>query len=165
MRTRKLTAAAAALILSLVATLWAPRAAAQDARLPLRDWRLQSSAKVEAKGEAISSPAFGTPAKSWYPAHVPTTVTAALVANKLYPDPYFGMNLRSLPGVSYAPGSNFSNQDMAQDSPFAVSWWYRKELKLPAADAGKTIWLNFGGLNYRANIWLNGKLIANSDDV
>ncbi len=30
---------------------------------------------------------------------------------------------------------------------------------------GKTIWLNFRGINYRANIWLNGKQIAKSDDV
>ena len=30
---------------------------------------------------------------------------------------------------------------------------------------GQDIWLNFGGINYRANIWLNGKQIAKSDDV
>ena len=30
---------------------------------------------------------------------------------------------------------------------------------------GKSIWLNFGGINYRANIWLNGKQLAKSDDV
>ena len=30
---------------------------------------------------------------------------------------------------------------------------------------GNTIWLNFCGINYRANIWLNGKQIANSSDT
>ena len=30
---------------------------------------------------------------------------------------------------------------------------------------GKTVWLKFRGINYRANIWLNGKQIAKSDDV
>src|SRR5258708_35194717 len=30
---------------------------------------------------------------------------------------------------------------------------------------GKSIWLNFAGINYRSNIWLNGKQIAKSDDV
>ena len=30
---------------------------------------------------------------------------------------------------------------------------------------GKTIWLNFKGINYRANIWLNGKQIADSDEI
>jgi len=128
---------------------------AQESRLNLRDWRLQSSLKVEAAGAAISTDGF-VAAKTWYAVQVPTTVTAALVKQKVYPDPDFGMNLRSLPGVSYPPGANFSNLEMEPDSPFAVSWWYRTEFTLPAADAGKTIWLNFGGLNYRANIWLNG---------
>jgi len=138
--------------------------AAQESRQSLRDWRLQSSLKVDAGGAAISTDGFAA-AKTWYAVQVPTTVTAALVKQKVYPDPEFGMNLRSFPGVSYPPGANFSNLEMEQDSPFAVSWWYRTEFTLPASDAGKTIWLNFGGLNYRANIWLNGKQIANSDDV
>jgi exo-1,4-beta-D-glucosaminidase len=30
---------------------------------------------------------------------------------------------------------------------------------------GKTVWLNFKGINYRANVWLNGKQIANSNDI
>ena len=54
---------------------------------------------------------------------------------------------------------------MQQDSPFIIPWWYRKEFVLPASFKGKSIWLNFRGINYRANIWLNGKQIANSDDV
>ena len=54
---------------------------------------------------------------------------------------------------------------MQPDSPFIVPWWYRKEFVLPASFKGKTIWLNFGGINYRANIWLNGKLLAKSEDV
>jgi exo-1,4-beta-D-glucosaminidase len=164
MRTRYLTAAIALILLG-TAPLCTLRAAARDSRLPLQEWKLQSSAKVEAQGVAISSPEFNAAAKNWYAVHVPTTVTAALVKQKVYPDPNFGMNLRSLPGVTYPPGANFSNLEMAPDSPFAVSWWYRTEFTLPAADAGKTIWLNFGGINYRANIWLNGKQIANSDDV
>ena len=164
MPSRKPTVAAIALILLITAASGTPKATAQETHLPLREWRLQTSAKVEAVGSAISSPEF-VGAKTWYAVQVPTTVTAALVKQKVFSDPNFGMNLRSLPGMSYAPGTNFSNEEMAADSPFAVSWWYRTEFTLPAADAGKTIWLDFGGLNYRANIWLNGKLIANSDDV
>ena len=37
--------------------------------------------------------------------------------------------------------------------------------RVPASYKGKTVWLKFNGINYRANIWLNGKQIANSDDV
>ncbi|HYA23734.1 MAG TPA: beta galactosidase jelly roll domain-containing protein, partial [Terriglobales bacterium] len=96
---------------------------------------------------------------------VPTTVVAALVKQKVYPDPDFGVNLRQFPGMSYPIGTNFSNRPMAQDSPFAVAWWYRKTFVLPAAYKGKTIWLDFNGINYRANIWVNGKQIANLEQV
>ncbi len=132
--------------------------------LPLRDgWALQSSAKVTATGEAISVAAFKT--SDWIQAKVPTTVVAAQVKSGRLPDPFYAMNLRQYPGVSYPIGFNFSNIPMPPDSPYAVSWWYRKEFPLPDRFAGKTVWLNFRGINYRANIFLNGKRIANSKDV
>jgi exo-1,4-beta-D-glucosaminidase len=135
-----------------------------ESALSLKEgWSLQSSGKVDARGEAVSTPAFQP--TDWYTVSVPTTVVAALVEHKVYPDPGFGMNLRSFPGVTYPVGANFSNVAMQQDSPFIVPWWYRKEFVLPASFKGKSIWLNFGGINYRANIWLNGKQIARSDDV
>ena len=141
----------------------APKKSAEST-IPLHQgWKLQSSAKVDQKGAAISQPGFA--AAGWHEVSVPTTVVAAMVKNKIYPDPDFGMNLRSFPGMSYPIGANFSDVPMAQDSPFIVPWWYRKEFTLPADLKGKTIWLHFGGINYRANIWLNGKQIANSDDV
>ncbi|MGA9041837.1 MAG: glycoside hydrolase family 2 protein [Terriglobales bacterium] len=126
-------------------------------------WTLQSSCKVDAPGEVISTVKFAP--KGWYGVSVPSTVAAALAKHKVYPDPDFGMNLRSWPGVTYPIGHNFSNEPMSPDSPFYVSWWYRKEFVLPTSYKGKTIWLNFGGINYRANIWLNGKQIAESDDI
>jgi exo-1,4-beta-D-glucosaminidase len=138
--------------------------AAHPDKLPLREnWTLQSSAKVEAKGEAVSTPAFVP--KGWHNATVPTTVVAALVKDKTLPDPFFAMNLRQFPGLTYPIGGNFSNIAMQPDSPYAVSWWYRKQFAAPASYAGKTVWLNFKGINYRANVWLNGKQIANSDDI
>src|SRR6266496_1795305 len=119
----------------------------------LRDgWRIQSSYKVEKSGSVVSTPGF--PDASWYSASVPTTVVSALVKLKQYPDPDFGMNLRKLPGVTYPIGENFSNIPMRQDSPFMVPWWVRTSFVLPASYKGKTIWLNFGGINYRANIFL-----------
>ncbi len=130
----------------------------------LRDgWRIQSSYKVEKSGSVVSTPGF--PDASWYSASVPTTVVSALVKLKQYPDPDFGMNLRKLPGVTYPIGENFSNIPMRQDSPFMVPWWVRTSFVLPASYKGKTIWLNFGGINYRANIFLNGKQIGGYDDI
>jgi exo-1,4-beta-D-glucosaminidase len=133
-------------------------------KLPLSEhWSLQSSCKIDQKGEILSTPKFQP--RGWYDVSVPTTVFAALVTHKVYPDPGFGMNLRSVPGVTYPIGANFSNIAMQQDSPYLVPWWYRKEFVLPTSYKGKRIWLHFGGINYRANIWLNGKQTANGDDV
>src|SRR5450432_4606311 len=145
------------LVLSFSGLIFAQEASRlhPEAALALHDgWTLQSSCKVEAKGETVSTLAFQP--KDWYAVSVPTTVVAALVKHKLYPDPFFGTNLRTFPGVTYPIGSNFSNIPMQPDSPFMVPWWYRKEFVLPASFKGKSIWLNFGGINYRANIRLNG---------
>jgi exo-1,4-beta-D-glucosaminidase len=137
---------------------------ADEARLPLHEgWTLQSSAKIEAKGEVISTSQFAP--KGWHEVSVPTTVVAALVKDKTLPDPFFAMNLRNFDGVTYPIGANFSNIAMSPDSPYAVSWWYRKTFELPASYKDKTAWLKFDGINYRANIWLNGKKIASDDDV
>ena len=135
-----------------------------ESRLTLHEgWTLQTSAKVEAKGEVISTPQFAP--TGWHEVTVPTTVVGALVKDKTLPDPFFAMNLRQFPGVNYPIGKNFSDIAMTPDSPYALSWWYRKQFVLPASYKGKTVWLKFDGINYRANIWLNGKQIANSDDV
>ena len=137
---------------------------ALGARVTLREgWELQTSSKIDATGEAISAPGFAT--AGWHEVTVPTTVVAALVKDKTLPDPFFAMNLRKFEGVNYPIGGNFSNIAMQSDSPYAVSWWYRKQFSAPASYAGKTVWLNFKGINYRANVWLNGKQVANADDI
>jgi exo-1,4-beta-D-glucosaminidase len=128
----------------------------------LRDgWKLQSSCKVSATGAKISIAGFDT--GGWHAARVPSTVVAALVADKTYPDPYFGDTLRTLPGMDYPAGKMFSVLAMPKDSPFRCPWWYRTEFPAPLdAASGRHVWLNFGGINNRANIWLNGKRIADS---
>ncbi len=133
-------------------------------RLELKNnWQIQSSCKVDEKGDVISTAAFKP--NGWTATIVPNTVVAALVAAKVYPDPYYAMNLRSIPGTTYPLGSLFENQPMPDDSPFKCSWWYRTQFELPSSAKGRMQWLNFRGINYRANIWMNGKQIANSNDV
>lgn len=130
----------------------------------LRDgWLVQSSAKVTGGGEKVSQREFNT--TGWYKTSVPNTVFAVLVENGVYKNPYFGMNLRLVPGVEYAIGTEFSNQDMPQSSPYAVPWWYRKEFEVPKDFKGKTVWMGFRGINYRAEIWINGKKVAGSDEI
>ena len=129
-----------------------------------KGWTVQSSAIVKESGDALSDNSF-RPAGKWYPAQVPSTVVATLVENKVYPDPFFGMNLRLMPGCKYPIGANFSNLPMPEDSPFRNSWWYRTQFHVPATYRGRELWLNFEGINFRANVWLNGKRIAGSDEI
>ena len=133
-------------------------------------WLLQSADKVTVGGAAISTVPFR--AEGWYQTTVPTTVFGALVDNQVYPDPYFGMNLASVPGASYAvragvayPEHNFSNVPMPPDSPFRSSWWFRKEFRWPSGHRGRRVWLHFDGVNYRANVWLNGRSIATTKEM
>jgi hypothetical protein len=61
--------------------------------MPLRQgWSIQPSADVRENGETLSGTGFKS--RNWYRATVPSTVFGALVQNHVYPDPYFGMNLR-----------------------------------------------------------------------
>src|SRR5262249_4672249 len=43
--------------------------------------------------------------------------------------------------------------------------WWRTEFGVPASAAGKHLALHFPGINYRANVWVNGKKIADKKDV
>jgi exo-1,4-beta-D-glucosaminidase len=126
-------------------------------------WALQASDRVPATGEVVSRPGFGL--EGWHRASVPNTVVGALVADGTYPDPYFGMNLRSIPGTSYPVGERFTLLPMPADSPFKPSWWYRTEFQLPERLGQEQLWLHFDGINYRANLWLNGRRIAGADEV
>ncbi|HEV2349692.1 MAG TPA: glycoside hydrolase family 2 protein [Terriglobia bacterium] len=153
------------LTITLIAGMSKAIAASQpESRINLKDgWAIQSSAKVAEKGEALST--AGYQSMGWYPTTIPSTVVAALVRDKVYPDPYFGMNLRSIPGTSYPIGQNFANLEMPPDSPFRSSWWYRTSFTLPKTAPGRHLWLHFDGINYRANVWLNGRRIANSAEL
>ena len=136
-----------------------------QARIPLHDdWNLQSACKITADGASISVPQFST--TGWLKTSVPATVLAAQVKAGVFPDPYFGTNLRQIPGTSYPIGKNFSNLPMPADSPYACGWWYRKQFDAPALKAkDNRLWLNFGGINYRGEIWINSHKLADSNTV
>ena len=126
-------------------------------------WAIQVSSDVQETGAAISTPGFK--ARDWYPATLPSTVFSALVKDRVYPDPYTGMNLRSTPGMTYPIYSNFSELPMPPDSPFRHSWWYRTDFEIPGEYRGRTLWLGLDGVTYRANVWMNGHRVASADQL
>jgi exo-1,4-beta-D-glucosaminidase len=108
------------------------------------DWKMQSAVTDAASADKISKDNYDT--QSWYKVSVPTTIVAGLLANKVYDfDPFMGRNLKKL-------------SDPKLDKP----WWFRREFTLPAAENGKNVILRLHGINYKANIWLNGVKIADS---
>src|SRR5579859_1992156 len=128
------------------------------------DWLLQSACKISANGEFVSAAQFAT--DGWLPTTVPSTVLAAQVKAGVFPDPYFADNLRKIPGTSYPVGHNFANLPMPADSPYACGWWYRKEFIAPELQTkDNRLWLHFGGINYRGEVWVNGHKIADSATV
>jgi exo-1,4-beta-D-glucosaminidase len=139
-------------------------AAAPGTRVYLyKDWQIQSSCVAKVTGEQVSTAGFD--ASSWHKSDLPATVVGALVTDKTYPDPYFGTNLKTLPGMNYSNKSFFAIQDMPAGSPFLCSWWFRAEFDGPSNLARKNSWLDFLGINYRANVWVNGVKVGDAKDV
>ncbi len=109
-------------------------------------WVIQASAACKETGETVSTLVFNP--EGWYKTGVPSTVLAALVNNGVYKDIYFGKNLEDIP-----------------KEQFAGPWWYRKEFNLNNGSSFAAARLVFDGINYSADIWLNGQKIAAKEDV
>jgi exo-1,4-beta-D-glucosaminidase len=108
-------------------------------------WSIRSSADVDARPRTVSKPGFST--TDWYPVTLPSTVLAGLVANGEYDDLYVGTNLENVWGPR-----------------FDVPWWYRTEFELEDQPGARTQ-LHFDGINYRADVYVNGKRVANRERV
>jgi len=107
----------------------------------INGWELSAGSNIKAKEQVLSNSNYNT--KSWYNAVVPGTVLTSLVKQGVYPDPYFGLNNLHIP-----------------DSLCREDWWYRTAFTIPADHKNDVVFLNFEGINYAAEIWLNGKMIG-----
>ncbi len=128
----------------------APHAAAQalgDGTLPLAggNWRVQRASLVPASGEELSTAGFAD--KDWMIATVPGTVLTSYLNDGAIPDPDFG-----------------DNQYAISDSFFCADFWYRDEFNVAAEQhPGDHTWLNFDGINWKAEIFLNGHRVGKID--
>jgi hypothetical protein len=128
--------------------VWSPRPQppAEDGRLHLSggNWRVQRENLVNARGEAVSRPGFAD--RDWIPATVPGTVLASW------------LNVGAIPDPNYS-----DNQVMISDSFFHADFWYRNEFTPPVSLKNEKIWLNFDGINWKAEVWLNGEFLGRID--
>lgn len=134
---------------------------------PLIEWTLVSSTQVSEQESIISSTNFND--EQWLNVEIPTTVLRALVNAGIYPDPHLDLNNFLIPDAS----DELNRQlDLGKYShlkdhpnPFKDPYWFRTEFDIPKENGGKRTWINFDGINYRADVWLNGKKIADSKEM
>src|SRR5258708_25088811 len=80
-------------------------------------------------------------------ATVPGTVLTSYLNDGAIADPNFG-----------------EDQYAICDSFFCADFWYRDEFIAPAVKSlGQHIWLNFDGINWKAEVYLNGQQVGRID--
>ncbi len=109
------------------------------------NWKMQQADKLKDTDEkSVSMNDYDV--SSWNNAVVPGTVLGGLVAGKIVDDPYFGINMQKI--------------DTAQ---FTQPWWFRTTFDLASQDLKKQVSLRFNGINYRADLWVNGNKVAGKE--
>ncbi len=135
-------------MMTVVSAKAAGQAEAQPERVVVSSgWQMQDAAKVPqmsaGAGAAISKAGYKT--KGWYEAVVPGTVLTTLVKAGVYPEPLYGENNRP---------------DRIPESLNKASYWYRATVEVPAGYKGRRTWLNLDGINFSAEVWINGTYLG-----
>lgn len=137
-------------------------------QVKLTDFDLQSSYLINDDGGTLSSASYKSNVY-WFPVKVPSTVLTGLVANKIYPSPYLGLNNMLIPDASDKFNKEYNLEQYSfipnQPNPWKKPYWYRTTFNVPASDKGRIFQLIFKGINYRAAIWVNGKQITDSTQM
>ncbi len=118
-----------------------------DGTVPLAggEWRVQRASLVLAQGDKLSLPGFVD--NDWMIATVPGTVLTSYLNDGAIPNPDFS-----------------DNQYAISDSFFCADFWYREEFNLPVEQRpDEHTWLNFDGINWKAEIFLNGHRVGRID--
>lgn len=108
------------------------------------NWMLQRDSEEESTGVWISQ--VGYNAESWIPATVPGTVLTSYKNIGAVPDPNYADNIFQI-----------------SESFFNSNFWYRNEFRIPEDFKQERIFLNLDGINWKANIFLNGEEIGRQE--
>lgn len=104
-------------------------------------WQCANIKNVKDKGEVISQTSYAL--NNWMPATVPGTVLTTMLDNHLVPDPFYGMNNLHIPDI-YVTGNDY------------YTYWFVKDFKA-TAKGSEQVWLNLRGINYKCDVFVNGK--------
>ena len=119
----------------------APASTKDEIRLSGGNWKVQRASEVTASGEEISKPSFSP--ENWIVATVPGTVLSSY------------KNIGAIPNPNYA-----DNLMQISESFFNSNFWYRDEFEVPEEFKQDRLFLNFDGINWKANVYLNGNKIG-----
>ena len=108
------------------------------------DWYARKANEVKMDGNRLSAAPLDK--TGWLPARVPGTVLTTLLENHMYPAPEFGLNNNLIPDI-HEVGNDF------------YTYWFTRQFTINNLPEGRNVWLNFRGINYKAEIFLNGKRI------
>ncbi len=115
-----------------------PKAETGELLLSGGGWKLQRASEVNEPGEAIASTDYKP--IDWVIATVPGTVLSSF------------LNIGALPNPNYA-----NNQLLVSESFFNSNFWYRNEFEIPVDFQRERVFLDFDGINWKANVFLNGQ--------
>ncbi|MBO9617598.1 MAG: glycosyl hydrolase [Niabella sp.] len=107
-------------------------------------WKCYKASELSVTAEQLSQSSYAI--NSWMPAVVPGTVLTTLLENKKVPDPFYGMNNNKIPDI-YNVGKAY------------YTYWFCKDFTETPPTGDGQVWLNFRGINYSCEIYLNGKKI------
>lgn len=112
---------------------------AKDGKMYLSrgNWKISREPQANADAEEISKVGFDD--NAWIPATVPGTVAGS----------YF--NAGAIADIRYD-----DDQLCISESWFNSDFWYRNEFDVPEEFDGKTLLLNFDGINWKADVYVNG---------
>ena len=107
-------------------------------------WYARRANEIRLDGNRLTMQPFNP--DGWMKAKIPGTVLTTLLENNIFPAPEVSLNNNLIPDI-YTVGKDF------------YTFWFVRPIEVTALDKDKQIWLNFRGINYKADIFLNGKRI------
>jgi hypothetical protein len=106
------------------------------------NWKLQRASEAADEGAALSQEGYDD--SLWLPAAVPGTVLTSYLKAGAVPDP------------------NYDDwQLQISEAFFTADFWYRNEFVIPSGQQGKRVFLNFDSINWKADVFFNGRFLPN----
>ena len=138
----------------------------ENSQLLRHGWSVKSSALVDADGRTLSSGDVET--DDWHSSSLPATALTVLVRNGVYPNPYIATNNMLIPDLN----NDFNEKhDLLKyshiegENPWKAPYWYVTSFHVDREKKKQQVWLNFNEFNYRAEVWLNGEMLADSSKM